>query len=274
MRTDLAAECLKKSKALPEGVIVHNQPLNSGKIELVEIISDEAEQEIGKPKGVYVTLELPPFWDESQSVPELAEAAASGLRQLLPEQGTVLVVGLGNREITPDALGPATAEQIVVTRHLSGQLQLSGFSQLRSVAALAPNVLGKTGMEVVETVRAVAEEIRPSALIVVDALASASLERLGRTVQIANTGIVPGSGVMNARKALNEATLHIPVIAVGIPTVVDLSNLCQQETGEPMMTTPRQIDLLIRRGANFLASVINRALHPSLSLEELLLLQS
>lgn len=272
MRTDLAAECLKKSKTLPEGVIVHTQPLKSGKIELVEILSEEAEREIGKPKGVYVTLELPPFWDESQSVPELAEAAAGGLRQLLPQEGTVLVVGLGNREITPDALGPLTAEQIVVTRHLSGQL--SGLPELRSVAALAPNVLGKTGMEVVETVRAVTEEIRPSALIVVDALASASLERLGRTVQIANSGIVPGSGVMNARKALNEGTLHVPVIAVGIPTVVDLSNLCQQETGEPMMTTPRQVDLLIRRGGSFLASVINRALHPSLSLEELLLLQS
>ncbi len=269
MRTDLAAECLRQNRTLPEGVIHHRQPLGSGCIELVEITTDKAEQIIGKPKGVYVTLELPPFWDESADTAELVETAAVGLQQLLPQEGTILVVGLGNREITPDALGPDTAEKILVTRHME-----SVFPELRSVASIAPNVLGKTGMEAVETVQAVAQEIKAAAVIAVDALASASLERLGSTVQVSNSGIAPGSGVLNQRKALNEKTLNLPVVAVGIPTVVDLASLCPECDGEPMMTTPRQVDLLIHRGSTFLATAINRALHPSLSMDELLLLQS
>ncbi len=269
MRTDLAAECLKSTKSFPEGVLYTEQPLNKGKISVVEIRSEEAQRKMGKPIGLYITLEGPPFWDESQDSPELAEVLAEGLRQLIPAEGSILVAGLGNRDITPDALGPMTAEKILVTRHL-GDI----FPELRTVAAIAPSVLGKTGMEAVETVRAVAEEVKPSAVIVVDALAAGSLERLGTTVQLADSGIVPGAGVLNARKALNEETLQVPVIAVGIPTVVDLSNLCPEISGEPMMTTPRQIDLLIRRGANFLGLAINRALHPELSQEELLLLQN
>lgn len=269
MRTDLAAECLKKTEALPEGVVCHRQPFGSGCIEVVEIQNDTAEKKIGKPKGLYATLELPPFWDESAGMSEMTEAMASALQQLLPQEGTVLVVGLGNREITPDALGPDTAEQILVTRHMEAV-----FPDLRTVAAITPNVLGKTGLEVVETIKAVVQEIKPAVVIAVDALAAASLERLGSTVQITDSGIAPGSGVQNARKALNQRSLGLPVLAVGIPTVVDLSNFVPETDGEPMMTTPRQIDLLIRRGASFLAAAINRALHPSLSLEELLLLQS
>lgn len=269
MRTDLAAECLKDSSTLPEGVYYDSQPLKQGRISVVEIHSDEGARKIGKPKGVYVTLDTPPFWEENSSAAEMVEALAAGIKALLPEKGTILVVGLGNREITPDALGPSVAEQILVTRHLADT-----FPDLRAVAAITPNVLGKTGLEAIETIRAVTEKVQPAALIVIDAMASASIERLGTTVQIANTGIVPGSGVLNSRKELNQQTLGIPVIAVGIPTVTDLSQLIGHETAEPMMTTPRQIDLLIQRGASFLASGINRALHPSLTLEELLLLQA
>ena len=269
MRTDLASECLKESECMPEGVIFHRQSLGSGAIELAEIISEEAVKKTGKPRGIYITLEIPPFWDESEDTSDFVEAAAEGLKQLIPSEGTVLVVGLGNRDITPDALGPYTAEQILVTRHME-----SIFPQLRTVASIVPNVLGKTGMEAVETVQAVTEEIQAAAVLVVDALASASLERLGTTIQISDSGIAPGSGVLNQRKALNRETLHCPVIALGIPTVVDLTSLCAEIEGEPMMTTPRQVDLLIQRGATFLATVINRALHPTLSIEELLLLQS
>ena len=242
MRTDLATECLRQSDSLPEGVFYTEQALQQGKITMVEIATEEAQRKIGKPIGLYVTLEASPFWEEDSASPQWIEAVAVGLRQLLPEQGTILVAGLGNREITPDALGPAVAEQVLVTRHLSAT-----FPELRTVAAIAPNVLGKTGLEAAETIRAVTKEVKPSAVIVVDAMASASLERLGTTV---------------------------PVIAMGIPTVVDLGELLPEPSAEPMMTTPRQIDLLIQRGATFLASCINRALHPSLTLEELLLLQS
>ncbi len=269
MRTDLAAECLQKAQVLPDGVIHHRQPLGSGWLEVVEIQTEDAVRQVGKPRGLYLTLEFTPFWDESEETAQLIEATATSLQELLPEQGIVLVVGLGNREITPDALGPDTAEQILVTRHMSAV-----FPDLRTVASISPNVLGKTGMETAETVKAVVQEIKPSAVIVVDALASASLERLGSTVQITNSGIAPGSGVLNARKALNQENLGVPVVAVGIPTVVDLSTLLPTTDGESMMATPRQIDLLIRRGSIFLAAAINRALHPSLTQEELLLLQS
>lgn len=269
MRTDLAAECLRQSDSLPEGVFYTEQALQQGKITMVEIATEEAQRKIGKPMGLYVTLEASPFWEEDSASPQWIEAVAVGLRQFLPEQGTILVAGLGNREITPDALGPAVAEQVLVTRHLTAT-----FPELRTVAAIVPNVLGKTGLEAAETIRAVTEEVKPSAVIVVDAMASASLERLGTTVQLANTGIIPGAGVLNARKGLNEESLGVPVIAMGIPTVVDLGELLPEPSAEPMMTTPRQIDLLIQRGATFLASCINRALHPSLTLEELLLLQS
>lgn len=269
MRTDLAVECLNSDKILPEGVSCLTQPLGAGKLTIVEISTEQAQKKIGKPKGMYITMELPPFWDERSDTAQLAEAMAEALRQLLPEQGAILVAGLGNRDITPDALGPLTAEKILVTRHLADV-----FPDLRTVAAISPNVLGKTGMETVETVRAVTEEVHPAAVIVVDALAAGSLERLGTTVQLADSGIVPGAGVLNARKALNKRTLHVPVIALGIPTVVDLSNLCKDTDGESMMTTPRQVDLLIRRGADFLGLVINRALHPDLSREEILLLQN
>ena len=269
MRTDLAAECLQSTEQLPEGVFCHRQTLSEGEIVIVEIASEEAEKKIGKPRGLYITVESAPFWDERVDISDLAEAAAEALRQLLPEKGTILVAGLGNRDITPDALGPLTAEKVLVTRHLEDI-----FPDLRTVAAIVPNVLGKTGMETVETIGAVTEEVKPAAVIVVDALAAGSLERLGSTVQIADSGIVPGAGVFNGRKALNRETLQVPVIALGIPTVVDLANLCEEIGGEPMMTTPRQIDLLIQRGAAFLALAINRALHPQLTKEELILLQN
>lgn len=268
MRTDLAAECLNSGQALPKGVLCQSRELAKGKITVVEIVDEEGERAVGKPQGVYVTLEGPALWKEGD-FPEMVEALASGLGQLLPPQGAILVVGLGNREITADALGPETAEKIFVTRHLT-----ESFPQLRTVAALSPNVLGKTGMEAMETIAAVVEKIQPKAVIAVDAMAAASIQRLGTTVQLADSGIVPGSGVLNARKALNRQNLHVPVLALGIPTVVDVSELGGEESEEPLMCTPRQIDQLIQRGSNLLAAAINRALHPSLSLEELLFLQS
>ena len=126
MRTDLASECLKQSECMPEGVVFHRQSLGSGAIELAEIISEEAVKKTGKPRGIYITLEIPPFWDESEDTSDFVEAAAEGLKLLIPSEGTVLVVGLGNRDITPDALGPYTAEQILVTRHMESSHGFTG----------------------------------------------------------------------------------------------------------------------------------------------------
>lgn len=275
IRTDLAAEALRHfSKELPQGVAHWEKPLTKGTLTVTEITTPQAAETIGKPMGVYVAMESGPLWQDQGDRPEDMEAVAAGLRMLLPEEGLILVVGLGNREITPDALGPATAEQILATRHLHDPIaEETGLSHLRKVAALTPNVLGKTGIEAAETVSAVVREIQPTAVIVVDALAAGEVSRLGTVVQMADSGISPGSGVMNRRLALNRETLGVPVIAAGIPTVVDLSNLMDGADSH-IITTPREVDLLIQRGARFLSLCINRALQPQLSLEEIALLLS
>ncbi len=270
MRTDLAMECINDNDNLPDGISCIKQKVGTAQLCLVEVSSKKGAEQLGKPMGLYITLESSPFWKDTSDMPELVETMAEGLRQLLPHKGTVLVVGLGNRDITPDGLGPLCAEKILVTRHLT-----ETFPELRPVAALAPNVLGKTGMETLETVQALVREIKPSAVIVVDAMASASLERLGTTVQLSNTGIIPGAGVFNNRKALNEESFKLPVIVLGIPTVADLSSfVASDKDEEPMMITPRQVDQLVQRGAEFISAVINRALQPELSLEEMLFIQS
>lgn len=228
---------------------------------------------------MYVTLEVPAFTDHPGS-DGLEEETARELRELLPEKGPVLVVGVGNRAITADALGPCMAERVLATRHIRGELaRTAGLEHLRPVAVLAPGVLGCTGMESGEIVRAVVQEIQPAAVIAVDALASKSLERLGCTVQLSTAGLSPGQGVGNQRPEITRRTLRIPVISMGIPTVVDASLLAYEllgqdpgertaPRGEPMVVTPREIDLLIERGAGTLAMAINRALNPSLSQED------
>lgn len=275
-RTDLAAETVKElGDSLPEGLCLTKKLLSKRVMTMLEVTSQQGEDAIGKPQGIYVTIEGNPFWEDQGDCPEDMEAVAAGIRFLLPEEGLVLVVGLGNREITPDALGPQTAEHILATRHLSSELcAQTGLEHLRKTAVLAPNVLGKTGLESLETIQAVVDKIKPAAIVAVDALAAGELERLGRTIQISNTGICPGSGVLNARKELSEQMLGIPVVAIGVPTVVDLSSYLSDEKGEAMMITPREIDLLIERAVRFLSLCINRALQPTLSLQELTLLQS
>lgn len=271
MRSDLAAECLREG-ALPPGVFSTRREVEGGAFTVVEISTESGAKAVGKPRGLYCTLDCGPLWQEQERAP-LTEALAQAIGALLPKEGGVLVVGLGNRELTPDGLGPQTAEKIFVTRGLPEEV-LGQLPPLRQVWALSPNVLGKTGLEAAETVAALVEATKPAAVLAVDALASGSLERLGSTIQLSNAGIVPGSGVLNSRRGLSEESLGVPVLALGIPTVVDLGNLLAEPLAQPLFTTPRQVDLLIQRGAELLSGAINRALHPALSLEELLLLQS
>ena len=189
----------------------------------------------------------------------------------------MLVVGLGNSSITPDALGPQVAQHILVTRHLTEELAHSlGMGSLRKTAALIPGVLGQTGVESGELTAALVNFIQPSAVIVVDALAAQDYGRLGRTIQISDSGIAPGSGVQNSRKELSRRTLGIPVLSIGVPTVIDAATLAAQLTGgsyeqahQAAMVTPREIDRLIGHSAKFIALAINKALYPELSLEEI-----
>lgn len=283
-RTDLALECREALEENSSAVFCEEEQKGKLKITRIEVKDERTAREVGKPRGRYITIELPPFSDDPELFDGRVETAAEELRKMLPDKGLVLVAGLGNRAITPDALGPLTINGIVATRHLSGELLKSvGLEGMRPVAALAPGVLGETGMEVNEITQSLARQFKPSAVIVVDALASRSLSRLGCTVQMSDAGIEPGAGVGNRRKEISKNTLGVPVIAVGVPTVVDAATLAfdlthtqeseikkqTQPNGMPMMVTPREIDLLVERAAKLLALTINSALQPTVSPQDL-----
>ena len=190
----------------------------------------------------------------------------------MPE-ASVLVVGLGNRAITPDAVGPDAMQSVLVTRHLCAQLP-EQFGRFRSVAALTPGVLGTTGVESAELVRAMTDRLHPDAVIVVDALACAEFDRLGRTVQLTDTGITPGSGVGNDRAGLDRTTLGVPVAAIGLPTVIDAGSLADDPRAEQMFVTPRDIDAVVRDAAKLIGYGIDLALHDGLTVADLDLLLS
>ncbi|MCI9405783.1 MAG: GPR endopeptidase [Oscillospiraceae bacterium] len=289
-RTDLAIELAEQIGNTTRQSYQTDQQEEDGTIvSHTKILTPEGEKQFGKPVGDYITVEVAPFSDSVTDSAQEAEVIARQIRLLLPEQdGLVLVVGLGNLSVTPDALGPRVIDGILATRHLAGEWErVAGQEQLRPVAAMAPGVLGQTGIETSEIIACLCEKIKPSCVIVIDALAARSLKRLGRTVQLSNTGISPGSGAMNRRRELSRKTLGAPVISMGVPTVADgvtvgcdllaVEGLDNEEAartlfapeGQSMLVTPKEIDLLIGRASKILAMAINRALQPSLSQEEL-----
>lgn len=225
---------------------------------------------MGRPRGDYITLEFP---DVSVSVPDnLKEVIRNELNSLLPEKRRlILAAGLGNSDITPDALGPAAARRIFATRHISPELsKTAGLEGLRQVAVIAPGVLGQTGIEAGELIKAAADRIKPDAVIVIDALAAKSPNRLFKTVQICNTGISPGSGVKNSRKEISEKTVGVPVIALGVPTVIDTDTLIEEITGAApaqksgMFVTPKEVDMLTVRLSEILGEALNMLLQPEI----------
>jgi len=269
-----------------EGVKVEESNREGFSVTAVRILNETGAQALGKPVGNYVTIELDGLIRREQDgFPRAVRALAAELSALLSvsEGAPALVVGLGNRSITPDAIGPKAADHTMVTRHLVDQMP-EQFGAFRPVSALAAGVLGTTGVESGELVHAVCEKIKPACVIAVDALASRSVKRLCRTVQIADTGIIPGSGVGNHRAALNQSTLGIPVIAVGVPTVVDAATLAMdllEEAGksdlEPeslggaargLMVTPREIDSQVGDVAKVIGYGINLALQGGLTVED------
>ncbi len=279
-RTDLAIERREVVQHPDDGLSVDELDVGDVKITRIRVLNADGEREMQKPIGNYITIETPPFIREAVIDPNHLSAVKSEIARLLPEKGTVLVCGIGNTDITPDALGPKTASLILATRHISGEIARSaGLGELRPVAVVAPGVLGQTGMETGEMLTGIIERIKPSAVIAVDALASRRLQRLGCTIQIADTGVTPGSGVGNARLELSRKTLGIPVIAVGVPTVVDAQTMVRDLTGADcekqasrMVVTPKEIDLLIERASRLIAHGINCALQPHIDPDELLLL--
>ncbi len=224
-----------------------------------------------KPAGKYVTVE---FNDLAEIVDfsDIDKALKKGLSYLLPEKReNILVVGLGNSEITSDSIGPATAQKILATRHIAGEFAKTiGLENLRAVSVVSPNVLGKTGIEVSEIILGVVNRIKPDAVIVIDALCSKSISRLFNTIQMCDSGISPGSGVKNSRKEISRKTLGVPVVAVGVPTVVDAETIAYELTGNESQTksnlivTPKDADLLCHRISEVLAAALNVFLQPQI----------
>lgn len=235
IHTDLAIEaheyCTTQGVDLGEGVEVKNESHGPVTYTSVTITSEKGQQTLGKPQGTYITIESAGLSSGDESTwTSIREIIAQQLQHLLTnhhitEKEEVLVVGLGNWDITPDALGPRVISKLFVTRHLFEHAPHVADSGLRPVSAISPGVLGSTGIETGEIIKGLSETIGPKLIIAIDALASRSLERLGTTIQISDTGIHPGSGIGNHRRSLTKETLGVPVIAIGVPTVVDAATI-------------------------------------------------
>lgn len=273
-RTDLAvetAEELSSSRDIfsPGTGVTRTESLHCGcPVTRIRVATEDGASLLGRPPGTYVTVDLRPLLSRQEPLlPRAAACLSRELRALLPPgEGTALVVGLGNSAMTPDAVGTAALEHLLVTRHLL-QAMPRQFAGLRPVASLRPGVLSATGVETLELIRGAAAHIRPAVVIVIDALAARSRHRLCATVQLSDTGLTPGSGVGNHRKAVNARTLRLPVVAVGVPTVIDGAALCGDEDAAPsgLFVTPQDIDRRIRDMGALLGTAITLALQPTLT---------
>lgn len=266
LRTDLVAE---KNEFINNTGIKESAFGDCTVLEL-NIENEKTAERFGKPVGKYFTVKFKSLLSLNNTS-DLENAVLYTLKNLVAKdlREEVLIVGLGNTDITPDALGPLTANRILATRHIDRELkERLNLTALKSVSALIPGVIGKTGIEAAETVCAAAKSIKPSVIIVIDALAACKAENLCCTIQLSNSGISPGSGVNNSRKELSQNTLGVPVIAIGIPTVTDSASIIKEgEADIQMMVTPKEIDMLIDKASEFLGKTLNTFLQPDLEPE-------
>ena len=276
-RTDLALEGVEQLRqggdiSRLDGVCAAEYTRQGYGVTDVRVATKQAAEAIGKPEGRYVTIDLRPYFRREEGFFARAVGClASELRALLPgvgEDWPVLVAGLGNRGMTADAVGPLALESLLVTRHMVRSLprQFRGFTP---VSALAPGVLAATGMEALELLRGAVQATGCAAVIAVDALAARSRERLCATVQLGDTGLIPGSGVGNHRKAIDKTTLGVPVVAVGVPTVIAAHLLGDgQPEDDPLFLTPRDIDGKVRELGRVIGYGVTLALQEGLSVED------
>ena len=298
-RTDLAMECIGQNDSKVDGVRICTHHVGDITHTRIRIENERAADRMGRRKGEYITVEcrdLPQCDPRKREL--ISRMVALGVRGMLPKEGEVLVVGLGNRNVTADALGTRVVERMLVTRHLRQAMAQELRGKLRGVSAIAPGVLGLTGIETAELCRGLVRHVQPCAVIAIDALAAYESERICTTVQITDTGIQPGSGVGNHRLGLTEDTLGVKVIAVGVPMVVYASTIARdamshlmevygayqpgrEQEGERllgqvaegflgnMVVTPREIDELVLNVAAILSDGLNQALQPLVDTETL-----
>lgn len=316
VRTDLAIEAkqayTEENKRELDGVKVEEEQEGEVKITTVTIESDEAGKELGKPKGHYITIDFPEFTTyDGETMDDVSQVVGKTLKKLvnISDDKLVLVVGLGNWNVTPDALGPKVSEKIMITRHLKELMPDAIDESIRPVCAIAPGVLGITGIETGEIVKSLVKKIKPDLVICVDALGSRRLERVNRTIQIGDTGISPGAGVGNHRMQINEESLGVKVLAVGVPTVVDAATIANDtidlflddliskaESGKDfynmlksvdkteknalireilnpfvgdLMVTPKDVDSVVDSLSKIIANGINIAIQPNMDMEEI-----
>ncbi len=271
-RTDLALErrdIYREINNLKEidGIDTEETPINENiKVSKIKVTNSNGEQAIGKPVGTYVTIDVKNLKiAQDEEIQKTSETLSSELKHIIDEhvdkQEEILIVGLGNIYVTPDSLGPKVTNEIDVTRHIIKYLPQYVEKGTRSVSAVAPGVLGTTGIETLEILKGITDNVKPKLLVVIDALATRSLERISSTIQISDTGIVPGAGVGNKRQEISQNTLGVPVIAIGIPTVVELATIVPaEELGDNnMIVTPKEIDDLIEKMKDIVARGINFA---------------
>lgn len=315
LRTDLALEAREiyreqRNEEIP-GVAVNNEEIGDVIVTRVEVLDENGAEIIGKPRGKYITLESSSLRKaDADFKDEMSKLLAKELKSIIPKKENIkaLVVGLGNWDVTPDALGPKVVSKVFVTRHLFKLYNKEGDVDVSEVSAISPGVMGTTGLETSEVIKGVVENSKPDIVIVVDALASRKMERVNSTIQLSTTGITPGSGLGNKRKALNEENLGVPVIALGVPTVVDAATLTSdtiekvidafskqakvgsqfynmlkelkeeekysliREVLEPysanIIVTPKEVDEVIVNLSQIIANGINIAVHPGIDLKD------
>lgn len=316
VRTDLAVEAKEiyeeENSSKIEGVDISTNSVGDIKVTDVKILTSQGEDSMKKPMGTYITIDMPKYTQyDNEIMREVSEVLAAELSKIIKIEPstTAFVVGLGNWKVTPDSLGPKVVSKLMITRHLKELIPDSIDEGIRPVCSIAPGVLGITGMETWEIIKGIVDKVRPNLIICIDALASRKLERVNSTIQIGTTGISPGSGVGNRRMEISEKTLGIPVIAIGVPTVVDAATMANDtidmvldemiknaENGKQfydmlksidknekqkmieevlhpyvgdLVVTPKDVDAVIDSVSKIIASGINISLQPALSKEEI-----
>ncbi len=286
IRTDLAGECPAVENNLEtDGITVYKEDLPSSTVTTIQVTNENGANAVGKPIGTYVTVSFEKIWyADDKLFNEIAENIAKEIRKFSKELSNgkgyenIMIVGLGNQYITSDAIGPQSIKGITITRHiLSRDEELFKALKSRNISAITPGVVGQTGIETVELIKSAAENVHPDLIVVIDALAAKSIDRLATTVQISDTGLSPGSGIGNKNKAIDRNTVGVPVIAIGVPTMVDsstlvydalekagITSLCDEliqilENGKRFFVTLNESDIVVSSLSRLLSTAVNSA---------------